>query len=93
VDFDGASGKAANITDIFESGREGDHREGAGQLIFAEVEEVNAFGADLYLKNFAGNAFGFADVLAGFVDGDAVGGVEETGREEDQRRDRSPHSR
>jgi hypothetical protein len=54
MDFNGASGEAADVTDIFESGREDYYRERAGQLIFTEVEEVDAFGANLDSEDFAG---------------------------------------
>ena len=57
---------------------------GAGQLVFAEVEEVNSFCADLDLEYFSRYAFGFADVLAGFVDGDAVGGKQWRSRQKQQ---------
>ncbi len=43
---------------------------------------MNSFRADSYFEDFAGDALGFADVLAGFVNGDAVGGGEQ--RPEDQ---------
>ena len=46
-------------------------------MILAEVEEMDAFGASFYSEDFAGDTFGFADVLVGFVDGDAIGGAEE----------------
>ena len=88
MNFDGAAGQAANVADIFQAGREDDDRERAGHLIFAEVEEVNAFRADFHSEDFSRDAFGFADVLAGFVDGDAVGGVEERdGEQEDRQRE------
>ena len=60
-------------------------------MLFAEVEEVNSFGADFYADDFSRDALGFADVLAGFVDGDAVGGLEQWGEQEDQNRDREPY--
>lgn len=76
MNFDGASGEAADITDIFQAGREDYHREGTGHLVLTEVEEVDAFRTNLDSEDFSGDALGFADVLVGFVNGDAVGGVE-----------------
>ncbi len=83
VDFDGAAGQAANVADIFQSGREHYYAERASRLFLAEVEEVNSLRAHLNFEDFAGNTFRFANVLAGFVDGDAIGGVE-WGRQKQQ---------
>ena len=46
MNFDGAAGQAADVADIFQSGGEDYYREWAGQLILAEVEEVNSFFSD-----------------------------------------------
>jgi hypothetical protein len=45
---------------------------------------MNAFQAHFDFKNFASHALGFADVLAGLVDGDAIGSAEKRGGQEDQ---------
>jgi hypothetical protein len=42
-------------------------------LLFAEADEVNTFWAGFYVQDFSGDAFGFADVLRGFADGEAIG--------------------
>jgi hypothetical protein len=77
VNFDGATLKAPDVADIFQSGREDHDRERAGYLIFAEVEETDAFIPDSYFEDFARHAFGFTHVLARFVNRYAVGGGEE----------------
>jgi len=48
VDFDGAAGEAEDVANIFQSGREDHDRKGAGQLILAEVEEVDSFFSNSY---------------------------------------------
>src|SRR5580658_851227 len=92
VNLDGAAREAAHVADIFQAGREDHDREGAGHLLFAEVEEVNSFRADFNAQHLSGYAFGLADMLTGFVYGDAIGGVESwCGEQEDQHCDRSPY--
>lgn len=76
VDFDDAAFEAADVAHIFEVMREDHDGEGAGRLIFAETDVVDA-GSGFYVENLASDALDFADVMAGFVDGDAVGGGEE----------------
>ena len=73
VNFDGAPSQAADVADIFQSGREDYDREGAGHLILAEVEEMNALNPDSYFEDFARDALGFTHVLVRLVNGDAVG--------------------
>jgi hypothetical protein len=75
ADFDGASGEAANVAHIFQVVGEYDDREGTGHLVFTEIEEVHTFGSDFNAKDFPFDAFRFADVLSGLVDGDAFGGA------------------
>ena len=82
VDFDDAAFEAADVADIFQVVGKDDDREGASGFVFAEVDEVDAFASGFYAQNLAGDALDFADVMAGFVDGDAVGGGEERGREQ-----------
>jgi len=81
--------QAAYIAYVFQSRCEHHDRKRASHLIFTKVEEVNALLAHLNSEYLSGDALGFAHVLAGFVNGDAIGGVEAgrgTEREErDQR--------
>jgi hypothetical protein len=74
VNFDDTAFEAADVADVFEIGREDYHREGTRHPVFAEVEEVDALDADFDAENPSADAPGFADVLAGFLNGDAVGG-------------------
>src|SRR5579871_2046623 len=62
VNFDGLAGETADIADVFQIGGEDDDREGAGHLVFAEVDEVNALRSDFHAYHFAGDAFGLADM-------------------------------
>jgi hypothetical protein len=50
-----------------------DYRERTRGLLGAKVEEVDAAAASFYVENFTGDAFGFADMLAGFGEREAVG--------------------
>jgi len=43
-------------------------------MIFAEFEKVNSIYTDLHPMHIADNAQGVSDVLAGLLEGDAVGG-------------------
>jgi hypothetical protein len=88
IDFYDAPFEAADVADIFEVVREDYNGEGAGCFVFAEVYEVDAFESGLYAVDLAGDALDFADVMAGFVDGDAVGGEERDG---EQRQEQNPH--
>lgn len=74
TDFDGASGETADIADIFQVMRKNYDRERTAHDIFTEVQEVNAFVSNVDADDLPGDAFRFADVLDGFVDGNAVGG-------------------
>ena len=73
ADFDGASRETADITDIFQVMGENYHHEGAGHGVFTEIQEVNTFVPDVDADNRPCDAFRFADVLAGFMKGNAVG--------------------
>jgi hypothetical protein len=53
-------------------------------LILAEIDVVDAFDSSFYAEDFSGYAFIFADVLGGFLDGDAVGAGEEGDGQEAQ---------
>lgn len=74
ADFHGAAGEAADVSYIFEVMAEDHHRERTGHLVFAEIQEVDAFYAYAYLQDFALYAIRFANVLRGFMNGKAVGG-------------------
>jgi hypothetical protein len=84
MDFDGPAGQAADVADIFQSGREDYYSEGARHLICAEVEEVNSFISNSYFEDFTLYTLSFTDVVAGFVNGDAVGGLEQRRRQHNQ---------
>ena len=78
ADFDGASRETADITDVFQVMGENYHHEGAGHGVFTEIQEVNTFVSDVDADNLPSDAFRFADVPCGFVDGNAVGGARGT---------------
>ena len=67
------SGEAADVPDILQIVGEDDNGERAGHVVFAEIEKVDAFGADLHPHDFSRHAFGLADMLGGLVDREAVG--------------------
>jgi len=77
VNLDQLSGEAADVADIFQVGGEDDYAERAGHLILAEIDVVDAFTSSLDAEDFSGDAFVFADVVGGFLNGDAVGAGEE----------------
>ncbi len=72
MDFDHLSGEAADVAYIFQVVREDHYGERASHLVFAEVDEVDASGSDFHAQDFSHHALGFADVLAGGLDGEAV---------------------
>jgi hypothetical protein len=72
VNFDDASCKAADVAYIFKLGSEYHDSKRLGRLLFAELNEMHAFCADLHLQNFSGYAFRFTDVLLGVANGEAV---------------------
>ena len=65
VDLDRLAGQPSHVANIFQIVREDNDGEWTRQLIFAEIEEVDALFFDSYAKDFASYAFGFSDVLAG----------------------------
>lgn len=75
ADLDGTSREAADVAHILQIIGEDHDGEGAGHLVFAEVEEVDTLIAYLDSYHASGDAFGFADVPGGFVDRNAVGGL------------------
>jgi hypothetical protein len=60
VNFDDASCQAADVAYIFKV-----DRKRLGRLLFAELNEMHAFSADLHIQKFSGYAFRFTDVLLG----------------------------
>ncbi|MGA9977158.1 MAG: hypothetical protein WBQ08_00780 [Candidatus Sulfotelmatobacter sp.] len=48
-------------------------------MVFAEVDVVDAFASYFYAQDFSSDTFIFADVVRGFLDGEAVGAGEEGG--------------
>jgi hypothetical protein len=48
-------------------------------LVFAEIDVVDSLVPGFYVEDFSGDALDFADVVGGFLDGDAVGMGEEEG--------------
>jgi hypothetical protein len=64
VNFDDASCQAADVAYIFKVGSEYHDSKRLGRLLFAELNEMHAFSADLHIQNFSGYAFRFTDVLA-----------------------------
>ena len=65
LDFNLPAFELANVAHLFEIGREHDHGEGTG-LVFAEVEERDAFAAIFHVLHGSGDALGRAHVLARF---------------------------
>lgn len=59
--------------------------EWAGQVVFTEIEKVDPLGRNLHPDNFSSDAFGFADMLAGLMNGNTVGGGKGSRINEEQR--------
>ena len=72
VNFDDASCKAADVAYIFKVGSEYHDRKRLGRLLFAELNEMLGFSADLHIQNFSSYAFRFTDVLLGVANREAV---------------------
>ncbi|PYQ43176.1 MAG: hypothetical protein DMG99_07105 [Acidobacteria bacterium] len=87
ADLDVASGEQANITHILKITGEDYDGERTGQGILAEIQEVNAFVPYLHLQDFSADAFSFADVFGGFMNGEAVSGWERTHEQYNYQRD------
>src|SRR5579885_1440203 len=60
VNLDAAPSQPANVPNVLQITGEGHHRERTRHLVLAEVEKVNAFGANLHAHYLAGHALGFA---------------------------------
>jgi hypothetical protein len=86
VNFDDTALQSANVAYIFKIRIEDDDGEGAGCPLFAKIYEVY-FRPCFYPRYFAHDAFVLADVLAGFADGQAVGGEGWGAEEQGYRRD------
>ena len=81
ADFDGASRELADVADVLQIISEDKDRKRAGHLVFTKIQKVHSFRADFDSYDFSCDAFRLADMLAGFVNGDAVGGPGGTGRQ------------
>jgi len=73
VDFNVAAFQTAHVAHVFQVVGEDHDRERAGHLIFAKIKEVDSFAAYGNAMYFAGHTLGLTDVLAGSLDGEAVG--------------------
>jgi hypothetical protein len=71
LDFNLAAFELAKVAHLLKIGREHDHGEGTC-LVFAEVEERDAFAAIFHVQHGSADALGRADMLARFGEGDAV---------------------
>ena len=92
MDFDGAAFEAADVSDVFQSCEKTTTVNGQAIWSSQKSRKWTPFTPSLTLMDSAGDAFGFSDVLGGFVDGDAVGGEEcggclQEGQHRDQSRD------
>ena len=65
--------EAAHVANISKIRCENNQRERTRRLLFAEADEVDSFCSGLHAQDFTRNAFGFAEVLGGFVNGETVG--------------------
>ena len=65
LDFNLPAFELANVAHLFEIGREHYDSEGTG-LVFAEIEERDAFAAIFHVQYGSGDALGCAQVLARF---------------------------
>ena len=77
LNLDHATGQPTHVANISKTVGEYDDGEWACHLIFAKVQKVNAGRTYFYAEDFAGHTAGFADMLAGLADRDAVGGNEQ----------------
>jgi hypothetical protein len=87
MNLDRASGEEPDVSYVFQIAGEDYDGEGARHLIFAEVQEVDSFIAYFHVQDFSSNALGFADVLGGIVDREAVGGCHGVREEHGYQRD------
>ena len=67
-----AACKAANIAYVFEVVWEDHDRERAGHLVFAEIEEADAFAPHRDAAHLSTHALGFPNVSAGLLDWQAI---------------------
>jgi hypothetical protein len=74
VNLDDAAFQAAHVANIFKIRGENNHRERTRRWLFAEADEVDSLCSGLHVEDSTRNAFGFADVLGSFANGEAVGG-------------------
>ncbi len=87
ANFDGATGQAAHVSNIFQVMFENYDREWTRQLIFAEIEEVNALHADFHAHDFSSHTTSLACVPTGLLNRNAIGGAQPGNGEKDHERD------
>jgi hypothetical protein len=88
ADFDASPFEAPDVAYIFQVVGKDYDREGAGHRVFTEIKEVDAFFSHLYSNYLPYDTLCFPYVLAGFVNGNAVGGLGCAWRQqEEQERD------
>lgn len=75
ADFYRSSDEAPDVAYVFQVVCEHNCSEWARDLVCTEVEEMDTFGSDFYPNYFSYHTLYFADVLAGFMDRQAVGGA------------------
>ncbi len=82
VDLDRLSNQPSHVANVLQIVLEDNDREWTRQLIFTEIEKVNALFSDFYANDFASYAFGFADVLTGIMNRKAVGSLNNRNEQE-----------
>ena len=82
VDLDRLSNQPSHVANVLQIVLEDNDREWTRQLIFTEIEKVNALFSDSYANDFASYAFGFSDVLTGIMNRKAVGGLNNRNEQE-----------
>ena len=93
VHFDGATFQPVHVAHIFQVVGEDNHGEWAGCLVFTEVYKMNAFDSYSYPEYLAGDAFDLAHVVAGILNGDAIGSAEKRrGKQDDQQNRDAEHT-
>jgi len=83
VNLDRSTCQASDVSNVFQAGRKDHNCEGAGHLVFTKLEEVDSLGSNFDPEDLSGDATGFADMLIRFVNGDAIGGAEAGGDEQE----------
>jgi len=89
TNFDDLACELAHISDALHVVREDDNRKRTEAIVFAKIE-VMSFAGRVHANDLACDAFRFADVLGGLVEGDAVGAEGGSGKEQGDRAE-MPH--